>query len=147
MVNTYNLLKDNIIFRFFRFQLSNCIYQEKPFQKPYIYSLAKSMPCQKAFILSAKHKTFFLVLILNLLQMWGNSFMAMDFIHGDTDLCQMIHAYLANNQIFCLFGLMNSCPLPPSRKPTGTGQFIMLLIFFNRYLKQMKHMRDEIQTI
>lgn len=128
MVNRYNLLKDNIIFHFFRFQLNNCVYK-KTFQKPYIYSPEKSMPCQKVFNLSARHKTLFLMLILNLPQMWGNSLMAMDFIHGDTDLCQTIHVYLANNQIFCLFRLTNLCPLPPSRKPTHTGQFIVLLFF------------------
>lgn len=78
--------------------------------------------------------------------MWVNSFMTVDFIHRDTDLCQMIHVYLANNQIFCLFKLMNLCPLPPSSKPTHTGQFTTLL-FFYRYLKQTKHTRDGIQII
>lgn len=34
----------------------------------------------------------------------------MGFIHGDTDLRQMIHIYLANIQIFSLFGQMNLTP-------------------------------------
>lgn len=125
----YYLLKDNIIFCFFRFQLNNCIYKGKPFQKPCTYSPAVSMPCQKAFILLARHKTFLLMLILNLPQMRGSSFMAMDFIHEDTDPCQMIHVDLANNQIFCLFKAVNLCPLPPSMKPTHTVQFVGLLFF------------------
>lgn len=132
MVNRYDLLKDNIIFHFFRFQLSNCIYKEKPFQKPYIYSPAEVRLARKLFTLSVRDKTLFLMLILNLPQMWGNSFMTMDSIHKDTDLCQMIHVYLANNQIFCLFKPMNLCPLlPPSRKPTHTGQFTTLLLFID----------------
>lgn len=63
-------------------------------------------------------------------------------MHGDTDLCQMIHVYLANNQIFCLFRLMNLCPLPPSGKPTHTGQF-MVLPFFFKYLNYLNHMRQD----
>lgn len=130
MANRYNLLKDNIIFHFCKFQLSNWTCREKPFQKPYIYSPAKSMPCQKVFILSARHKTFFLMLILSLPQMCGNSLMAADFICGDTNLCQMIHVYLASNQRFCSFRLMGLCPLPPSLKETHSYRSIHGATYF-----------------
>lgn len=103
MVNRYDLLKDNTIFRFFSFQLSNCIYKEN---KTFHLLTCRETALPESFHSLSKAQNIFSDADTEPHKL-GKYIYGYGLHSWDTDLCQMIHVYLANYQIFRSFRPVN----------------------------------------